>query len=85
MLTYGTGRLLVTDTFGNFYDYQADAWLHGRWDVPEPALGGEAFVVDGKIYGYFGPTPALLRLPLVALGVAFGKLTRPLMALARTA
>ncbi len=81
MLTYGTGRLLVTDTFGNFYDYQADAWLHGRWDVPEPALGGEAFVVDGKIYGYFGPTPALLRLPLVALGVAFGKLTRPLMAI----
>jgi hypothetical protein len=76
MLTYGTGRLFEADAFGNFYDYQAQAWLHGRWDVPEPALGGEAFVVNGKVYGYFGPTPALQRLPAIALGVGFGRLTR---------
>ena len=79
MLTYGTFRFVAEDVFGSFYDHQAAAWLHGRWDVPEPALSGEAFVVGGKIYGYFGPTPALLRLPLVALGVGFGKVTRVFM------
>lgn len=81
MLTFGTGRFLVADSFGNFFDYQAQAWLHGRWSVPEPALSGEAFIVGGKVYGYFGPTPALMRLPLVAAGIGFGELTRPFMLL----
>lgn len=81
MLTYGAGEILAADSFGNFYDYQAQAWLHGRWDVPEPALGGEAFVVNGKVYGYFGPTPAVMRLPFVAAGIGFGSLTRSLMLL----
>lgn len=81
MLTYGTGVLFTEDSFANFYDYQAAAFLHGRWDVPEPALGGEAFVVNGKVYGYFGPTPALLRLPLAAFGIGFGRFTRFFMLL----
>lgn len=76
MLTFGTFRFVAEDVFGSFYDHQAAAWLEGRWDVPEPALSGEAFVVDGKIYGYFGPTPALFRVPTAALGVTPGKLTR---------
>lgn len=79
MLTFGTGRLFETDSLGNFYDYQAQALLHGHWDVPEPALGGEAFVVNAKYYGYFGPTPALQRMPFVAAGVAFGRMTRAMM------
>jgi hypothetical protein len=79
MITYGTGRIIAADSFGVFYDYQAQAWLHGRWDVPEKALSGEAFVVAGKVYGYFGPTPALMRLPLVAAGLGFGELTRAMM------
>lgn len=81
MLTFGSFRLLDEDVFGTFYDHQAAAWLKGRWDVPEAALSGEAFIVDGKIYGYFGPTPALMRLPFVALGAAFGALTRAFMLL----
>ena len=81
MVTFGTFRFVAEDTFGSFYDHQAQAWLHGRWDVPEPALSGEAFVVDGKVYGYFGPTPALMRLPLVALGLGFAKVTRLFMLL----
>ncbi len=79
MLTFGTGRLFEADSLGNFYDYQAQSLLHGRWDVPEAALSGEAFVVAGKYYGYFGPTPALQRLPFVAAGVAFGRMTRLMM------
>lgn len=76
VITGGTFRFVAEDSFGTFYDHQAASLLHGRLDVPESALSGEAFVVHGKYYGYFGLTPALLRLPLVAAGVAFGKLTR---------
>ena len=79
MVSFGTFAFVAEDEFGSFYDHQAAAWLHGRWDVPEPALSGEAFIVDGKVYGYFGPTPALLRLPLVIAGVGFAQTTRLFM------
>lgn len=81
MVTFGSFRFVADDSFGSFYDHQAAAWLHGRWDVPEPSLSSEAFEVDGKVYGYFGPTPSLLRLPLVLLGIGFGSVTRILMLL----
>ena len=47
-----------------FYDAQARSLLAGRIDVPLDAILTEAFVRDGKYYGYFGPTPALARIPL---------------------
>ena len=50
-----------------FYDAQALSLLHGRIDVPLEAIAPEAFMRNGKAYGYFGPTPALLRLPLELL------------------
>ena len=50
-----------------FYDAQAQSLLHGRIDVPQEAIGPEAFMRNGKAYGYFGPTPALARLPLELL------------------
>lgn len=76
MISYGTFRLVAEDEFGTFYDYQAASLLRLRWDVPEPSLSGEAFVVAGKVYGYFGPTPALMRLPFALFGAGIGKLTR---------
>ena len=76
MVTQGTLHFNVTEPLGSFYDYQADSLLHGRLDVTEEAIGGEAFVFAGKLYGYFGPTPALLRLPFVLFDFAFGNLTR---------
>lgn len=76
MVTQGTLQFDVTEPLGSFYDYQADSLLRGRLDVTEDAIGGEAFVVAGKLYGYFGPTPALLRLPFVLFDFAFGNLTR---------
>lgn len=79
LVTGGTFRFVFEDSFGTFYDHQAASLLQGRLDVPGEALSGEAFVVDGKIYGYFGITPALLRLPLVAAGIAFGKVIRIFM------
>jgi len=79
MVTLGTWRLNEREIFGNFYDFQAASFLQGRLDVPEEAIGGEAFEAKGKLYGYFGPTPALLRLPFVATGLAFGNLSRAAM------
>ena len=81
MITQGTFRLLFPESFGNFYDFQALSLLQGRLDVPEESLQGEAFVYGGKIYGYFGLTPALLRLPFVIFGLAFGELSRAAMLL----
>jgi hypothetical protein len=74
--TGGTYRLTYPVAFGSFFDYQASSLLQGRIDVPEVGIGGEAFVVSGKYYGYFGVTPSLLRLPLVAAEIAFGELSR---------
>src|SRR5437016_4838703 len=47
-----------------FFDGQAQSLLHGRIDVPLEAIKHERFVRNGKFYGYFGPTPALPRIPL---------------------
>lgn len=79
LVTYGNFRFGAGDIFGSFYDYQAASLLQGRLDVPEDAIGGEAFEFRGKLYGYFGPTPALLRLPFIVSGFAFGQLSRGFM------
>lgn len=76
VLTQGTGKLLVPEFFGDFYDHQAASLLRGKLDVPPAAIAFEAFVRDGKSYGYFGLTPALLRLPWAILGIGTGELTR---------
>ena len=62
-VTYGRWNFRVAG-FGEFYDAQAAAFLHGRLDVPAAAIGSEGFVRNGKSYGYFGPAPALPRLLL---------------------
>jgi hypothetical protein len=79
MITTGTLRFSYPEELGSFYDYQAQSLLNGRLDVPGDAIGGEAFRYGGKIYGYFGPTPALLRMPSVILEYEFGQLTRGYM------
>lgn len=80
---YLLGGLLQKRVFGNFYDLQARALLHGRIDVPNGSLGIEAFLNDGKSYLYFPPGPALLRMPLLAVTDRFdGRLTPLSMLLA---
>jgi hypothetical protein len=79
LITQGGFRLIAWESFGDYYDYQARSLLQGRLDVPPERIGAEAFVVDGRTYGYFGITPALLRLPFAATGLWFGQLARLLM------
>ncbi|MCU1427450.1 MAG: hypothetical protein JWL83_1450 [Actinomycetia bacterium] len=69
--------LLSRDTLDNFYDLQARALMHFRWNVPAGSVGFEGFVINGKTYMYFGPVPALLRIPVLAFTHRFdGRLTR---------
>jgi hypothetical protein len=65
MLTDGEWNFFPPGGFlETFYDAQAVSLLHGRIDVTPESIGTESFERNGKAYGYFGPTPALMRLPL---------------------
>lgn len=79
LLTAGTFRLITPDIFGDFYDHQARALLRGQLHLSEAARTSESFIFENRIYIYFGPTPAILRLPLIFFDVAFGQLSRCFM------
>ncbi len=68
LLDFGTdlGRQAVALGYAaNFFEAQGNAFLDGRIDVPAYIMGIEGFVVDGKTYMYFGPVPAILRIPVL--------------------
>ena len=79
LLIHGRAKVSYLAGLCAFYDYQALSLLQGRLDVFCPAIQGEAFVIDGRCYGYFGITPALLRIPFVLLDIAFGELSHAFM------
>lgn len=79
VLTNGTFRMIAPDEFGNFYDLQARSFLEGRLSLPDSARNSESFIFEGRNYMYFGPTPAVLRLPFTIFNVAFGELSRCFM------
>jgi hypothetical protein len=79
----GRADLLARESFANFYDAQARSLLEGHWDVPSRVVSFERFAIGGKYYMYFGPWPALLRMPVVAFTDGFdGRLSRISMMLA---
>ncbi len=63
--TFDPGHRTTTDPQARYYDAQARAILHGRLNVPASSLGLEAITYHGRVYGYFGIGPALLRLPIM--------------------
>jgi hypothetical protein len=68
VLVGGDGTLLSDHgRLSRFYDEQARSLLDLRWDVPRQVVSIEGFRVGQKTYMYFGPFPALLRLPVVAV------------------
>ncbi|MFA5264595.1 MAG: hypothetical protein WC378_12305 [Opitutaceae bacterium] len=77
--TQGSFEFLHREALGSFYDHQAKSLLQGRLDVPYDAISGEAFVFEGRSYGYFGFTPALLRIPFLSYSPWFGMLSRYFM------
>lgn len=53
------------------YDAQLRSLLAGKWNLPKKQTDREGFVVNGRYYIYFGPTPVLLRLPFAAAVLRF--------------
>jgi hypothetical protein len=66
LLSAGSSSLVQWFPAGNLYDDQARSILDGRLDVSPHVSGIESFANEGRSYLYFGPFPALLRLPVVA-------------------
>jgi len=62
--TTGGRQIFVKEVLGGAYDSQAEHFLRGDVDVDVEAIGHEAMIVNGKVRMYFGPFPALLRIPL---------------------
>jgi len=62
--TTGGRQIFVKEVLGGAYDSQAQHFLRGDVDVDVEAIGHEAMIVNGKVRMYFGPFPALLRIPL---------------------
>lgn len=79
----GTGDLGRASGISGLYELQARSLLEGRWDVPARAAWIEGIRIDGRTYLYYGPWPAILRLPAVVLSDRVdGHLTQASTALA---
>lgn len=60
----GGADIFVKEVLGGAYDSQAEHFLRGDVGVDTDAIVHEAMIVNGKVRMYFGPFPALLRIPL---------------------
>ena len=65
LFTMTGGRdIFVKEVLGGAYDSQAEHFLRGDVGVDAVASAHETMIVNGKVRMYFGPFPALLRIPL---------------------
>ena len=65
LFTMTGGRdIFVKEVLGSAYDSQAEHFLRGDVDVDAEAIRHEATIVNDHVRMYFGPFPALLRIPL---------------------
>jgi hypothetical protein len=64
---YPSGRLL-TQSFQPFYNYLADAFLHGQtWLRIIPPYMDDLVFINGRFYLYWAPFPAIVLMPFVAI------------------
>lgn len=64
LLTRGTSLLFQPELLGTAYDSLASSLLAGTTELNPTAIRWEAMERDGRVYMYFGPWPAILRIPL---------------------
>ena len=50
-----------------YFVYQAQSFLHGRWNLDLPASFTDIVVVQGKQYIVYPPMPAIVLMPFVAI------------------
>lgn len=76
MLTAGRANFGRRRFLSGLFDSQARAFFDGHLDVPAEEAWFEGFLVGDKTYTYFGPLPAIVRMPVLAVTDAFdGRLT----------
>lgn len=61
LITYGTWHFVENEIRGDTYDSLGESLLRGEATVSQPAINSEAFIVNGKVFTYFAPMPAFLR------------------------
>ena len=62
LVTYGTGVLAEEEWLSAAFDSLARSLVHGEATVDEEAIAWEGINLEGKLYMYFAPFPALLRI-----------------------
>jgi hypothetical protein len=83
MLSAGNGNLFRWGRQSDLYDAQARSLLDGTFAMDQRVLGIESFGRGDQHFMYFGPVPAVLRLPIVAVTRQFdGRLAALSMLLA---
>ena len=83
MVTGGTFQFFQSTAFSSFYDVQARSLLHGTFNMPANVLNIEGIRTAGHTDMYYGPFPALLRMPVLVFTHRFdGRLTAPSLLLA---
>src|SRR5450755_691970 len=83
LVTAGTFQFFQSVPFSNFYDAQVRSWFRGTWSVPANVLSIEGIRTGGRTDMYYGPVPALLRLPVLIFTHRFdGRLTEPSLLIA---
>lgn len=83
MVTGGTFRFFQSVPFSNFYDVQARSLLRGTWSMPASVLSIEGIRSGGRTVMYYGPVPAILRLPVLLFTHRLdGRLTEPSLLIA---
>lgn len=76
--TFGSGHFLQR-TLGTPFDSLAMGFLHGKASIPDGAVIYENIRVGDKNVIYFGPFPALLRIPFLVLFPSTFGLLAPLL------
>lgn len=68
MLSQATWNLIGFGWRGDTYDSLASSLLQGKADVDPARIQVEVFKINGRNFMYFGPFPAIFRLPFVVAG-----------------
>jgi hypothetical protein len=85
MAILGFASLIPKSIVSGFYETQASSLRQGHWWFPTGRLGVEEFRIGGRSFMYFGPWPALLRMPFMLLAHGMdGRWTIPSMIVALT-
>lgn len=67
-LSFSTDAPLLQGSTTPYFNYLADAFLHGQLSLRlTPPLDHDLVIYQGKLFLYWPPLPALLLLPLVAV------------------